>query len=106
MKLVTRIRLAARVAALAPSLLVSPALADEATPCWTYGDTPGLFSWSKPPSMACRDGTFISGVLPNDSAEEPRHDHIAEDAPDAGKPASTTTFTFSGNAYIGVAARF
>lgn len=100
-----RIRLTVGAALLVPGLLASPALGDGATKCWSYGDTPGLFSWPQSPSTACRDGVFVSGPRPEAASEQTAVDD-EQIAPETGKTESETTFTFSGSAYVGIAAQF
>jgi hypothetical protein len=103
MKLATLICLIATGAFVAPAVLVSSAHADDTPTCWRFGKTPGPFSWTQSPSTACRDGALVSGTVAGEPAVHPARNH---DVPYTGGPAPTATFTFSGNAYVGVAAQF
>lgn len=85
--------------------LAAPAFADEGTTCWDYGNSSGLFSWTKPPSTACRDGASVTAAagLPR-AAALPQHQGQA--ALDSANRPPATGFTFSGTAYVGIGARF
>ncbi|GKY87517.1 hypothetical protein STA1M1_13860 [Sinisalibacter aestuarii] len=85
-------------------MLALPGWADEAQPCWHYGAAPGLFDWNQSPSTACRDGASPAPAIPVPPAA-PRPGPVAGSG-DSAPAAPDTSFTFSGQAYIGVGALF
>ena len=86
------------------TLTVTSALAGDTTACWTYGTPTGVFDWQQSPSLACRAGRTVDG-----SALAAPASALAGASPGtatAAKNAAKTTITFSGAAYVGVAATF
>lgn len=92
----------------AAPVLSDPALSDPAQPsetatsCWTLGAAPDLFSWSDAPGIACRDSaeTFGSAI------RSPAAPSAQWSPRAAGSTQSHAVITFSGNAYVGIAASF
>ena len=85
----------------------APGLGDPATSCWTPGAGPGLFSWEAAPGVSCRDSAAGNGShrrVPGVGAAV--KDPSADRAPTVPGEKPRTQFTFSGNAYVGIAAVF
>ncbi len=86
-------------------LIAVPARGDQPPVYSQYGEAPGLFGWVQSPSVVCRDGA----ARPDTAALAPAPQTGAQPQPRKPDPASATSgtaFTFSGNAYAGVAVRF
>lgn len=84
--------------------ITAPARAEPDIPaCWTPGEAPDLFAWTDAPGAACRDAARSRPNAPGKSLRLPTETRAT--APQ-NRVGPDTGFTFSAQAYAGIAVAF
>lgn len=92
---------------IAAGIMPLPALAgagESPASCWAPDRAAGIFDWQQAPSLACRDGITVDGTAIAAPDATPASLTVVPVQAQAETPSAS--FSFSGQAYFGIATTF